>query len=512
MLWYEGLEIHGKVWCIQAQERVLFNDLFPAETEYGLSRMAERRGYKKDDAVENYISKHKLWTTEVIPGKKQIAKNKEFYKVPLAIIQPYAEMDAKLARTIACDQMGQLSQIEVLPGQPSPFLVSSNEQRLTKTLLKMERYGVKLNVSNTQDAFRNEVVEIESATRAFEEATGIKFIDGRNTLVEAFTKLGENYPTTAKGNPSFTEEVLEGMSTPVASMVNKIRKHTKRANTYYSSYLHYQKDGVIHTNFRQGGAETGRMSASNPNVHNVPKEDDPEDQTVLFPVRGCFIPRDGMCFVAIDYASQEYKVMLDYAGQLDLIQSVNDGLDLHQTIATMVGITRKRAKTLSFAILYGAGIEKLALMLGVSYSEAASMREKYFAKLPMVKKLIANVTFSGKNRGFIWNHFGRKLNLKSYDFAYALPNHLIQGSSADSCKFAMNKLDDFLMDKKSKMLLQIHDEILFEMPREEFHLIQEFKKIMESVYVPRNGLPLTVEVAHSWKSWAHRDMQKGLPS
>lgn len=513
MLWYEGLEIHGKVWCIQAQERVLFNDLFPAESEYGLARMAERRGLKKDDAVEDYITKHKLWTTEVIPGKKQVAKNKEFYRVPLNIIQPYAEMDAKLARVICLDQMKAFSEIQVLPGQPSPMIVSENEQRLTKTLLKVERYGIRLNVPFTQDAFRNETVEIERATKEFEEATGIKFNDGRVCLVEAFTKLGEAYPTTAKGNPSFTEDVLEGMSTPVASMVNRIRKHTKRANTYYSSYLFFQQDGFIHANYRQAGTDTGRLSCHKPNMQNCPKENDDEDKDVLFPVRGCFIPRSpDHCFVSLDFDQMEYRLLVDYAGEMGMVDAINSGVDVHTATAELVGnITRKQAKTLNFLLLYGGGVEKLAAALGISFSEASSLREKYFSKLPKVQQLIKNIMFSGKNRGYIWNHFGRRLNLKSWEFAYALPNHLIQGTGGETNKHSLNLVQDLLSGTKSGIVANIHDEILIDMHKDDFHLIDDVKTIMESVYIPRNGLRLTVGCDHSWKSWAYRDFTKGKP-
>jgi len=507
-----GVPFESKVHCIQAVERVLYNNLFPAEAEYGLRRMAERRGMAKDDSVGAYIAENKLFTTEIVPGKKQAHKLKRFYDVPFDIMLTYGLMDARLALDIGLDQTQALSEITLLPGQPDQYIIVNNEILLTKSLLQMEAHGIRLNVEYTKAALANEEAIVARHKKDFEKATGLTFIDGRSCLVEAFSKLGEKIPKTALGNASFNEAALEGMTTPVAQMVNTIRKHTKRANTYYSSYLHYADiNADIHVNFRQMGTETGRLSCWQPNMQNCPKEDNKEDHDVAYPVRGCFIPRDEHCFVAIDYSAQEYRLMLDYSGEKDLIDRVNQGLDLHQSIADMVGVTRKQAKTLSFAILYGAGISKLAVMLGIGEHEASLLREKYFSRLPKVMDFINTVTIVGERRGFIWNWAGRKLGLTSSEFAYILPNHLIQGGAADTAKMAMNKIHVFLHEKKSKMLLQIHDELLFEIHKEEFHLIEPIKQIMESIYPPKNGLPLTVDVSHSWKSWAYRDMLKGLP-
>lgn len=514
MLSYEGVEIESDVWCIQAMERVLVNNLHPPETQYGLASMAARRGLKKDDAVEEWITKHKAWDTEVIPGKKQTAKLKRFYDVPFDIISTYAMIDARLARLIAIDQYQgfQKMGLEKHPNQPCPFVVVHNEQKVTKTLHTMERRGIKLDVPYTKAALEHELTLVGAAKERFKEAVGIEFVDGRTCLVEAFNKLGEPFPMTAKGNPSFTEDVLESMTTPVASMVNEIRKHTKRANTYYSSFLFFKdSQDLIHANYRQGGTETGRFSCINPNLQNVPKEDD--DTEAKYPVRGCFKPRsEDYCFVSMDYNSQEYRVMLDYAGQMDMIEAVNSGLDVHTATAHLVGgITRKQAKTVNFASLYGSGTEKLAMMLGISMNEAHAIRTKYFSRLPKVKELISNVIFSGRTRGYIWNYFGRRLNLVAYEYGYILPNHLIQGSCADIIRVAMNEIHTLLKGKRSGMVASIHDEILFEVHKDELDLIPKFKEIMENVYKPKNGLNLTVGIDHSWKSWAYRDKIEGLP-
>jgi DNA polymerase-1 len=203
----------------------------------------------------------------------------------------------------------------------------------------------------------------------------------------------------------------------------------------------------------------------------------------------------------------EYRVMLDYAGEKDMIDAVNSGVDLHQATADLVGVTRKQAKTLNFAILYGSGAEKLGHMLGISMTEASNMRAKYFAKLPKVQQLVKNIIFSGQNRGFIWNKYGRRLGLNDYEMAYILPNHLIQGSCADIAKIGMNSVDELIRGTDTKLLANIHDELLLEVPESDLYLIPKIKEAMESVYIPKNGLGLTVGVDYSRKSWAYRDKQ-----
>jgi DNA polymerase-1 len=326
-----------------------------------------------------------------------------------------------------------------------------------------------------------------------------------------FDAAGEKYPLTDKGNPSFAAEVLEGMESPVASIINQIRHHEKRAGTYYSSFLHYaDRSNVIHQDMRQAGTETGRFSYRDPNLQNVPKEDEEEDQATPFHVRESFIPRPGHFYYSIDYKQMEYRMMLDYAGEMKLIAAVMDGMDVHQATAELVGILRKHAKTLNFAILYGAGVDKIAKMLGMSKKEALELKMLYFEKLPRVHQFMRRVTKQGESRGFIFNWMGRRCHIAQRDWAYILPNHLIQGGCADVVKAAMNRIDDYLETFQTKMLLQVHDELLLETPFNESELALPIKMIMERIYEPQNGMILEASVEHSLKSWGFRHKQKGF--
>src|SRR5690606_20649050 len=123
--------------------------------------------------------------------------------------------------------------------------------------------------------------------------------------------------------------------------------------TYYSSFLHYADErNILRPSLNQGGTTTGRFSSNNPNMQNCPKEDEEGDKEKPFLIRSCFIPRPDHYYVPIDFDQQEYRLMLDYAGERQLIDMVLSGMDVHNATAEMLGSTRKRAKTLNFAIIY----------------------------------------------------------------------------------------------------------------------------------------------------------------
>jgi DNA polymerase-1 len=377
----------------------------------------------------------------------------------------------------------------------------------------MEWVGIKINRAYVTEAQAFEQREVDRYKREFYDISGGRsFIDSNKALDEAFRACGyDEIPVTEKGNPSFTDAALEGLGGKLAECVRCIRHHEKRIGTYYSSFLHYAgADDVIHPNMKQGGTETGRFSYSEPNLQNVPKEEHAEDGHPSI-VRRSFVPRDGKCFVMIDYKQQEYRLMLDYAGETQLIAEVNAGADVHQAMADMVGITRQQAKTLNFAVLYGASSAKIAGMLKIGNAEATHLLNLYYSKLPRVKAFKNAVIKRGEMRGYIINWAGRRCHIDRRDWAYVLPNHLIQGGGADVIKFAMVKIAALLEGTKSAMTLQIHDELLIAMDPDDFHLIPKVQQIMESVYPAQNGIVLATSVSHSFKSWGAPDVVEGLP-
>jgi DNA polymerase-1 len=507
MLAKEGLTIRGRVHCDYAVERVLKNN-YIGDSAYRLEGMALRRGHQKDDKVIEYVQKNKLYTIARMPGKKKQVKLMHFDRVPHEIIMPYGCKDATLHRVVGLDQLRQVEELDKNSNYPPISRVVENEIRLTRTCFKMEQRGILIDRERTQKALAYELGEVARLQGEFRLATGREYQDSNKLFTEVFDAIGEKYPTTDKGNPSFAADILEEMASPIAGIINRVRYHEKRAGTYYSSFLHYaDRQGVIHPDMRQAGTETGRFSYRDPNLQNVPKEDEEEDQALPYHVRECFIPRPGHFFYAIDYQQMEYRLMLDLAGEKKLIDDVMAGADVHQATADLVGLTRKLAKNLNFAILYGAGVQKMAKMMGKTVKEAKELRFDYFAKLPKVHRFISQVVKSGESRGWIFNWLGRRSHIMDTRWAYVLPNHLIQGGCADVVKVAMNRLDDLGMP----MLLQVHDELLFEFPLGQEDRVHQIVEVMENVYPAQNGMKLTTSIEHAYKSWGYRDKIKGIP-
>jgi len=542
----EGIQVRAKVHCTEALGRIQQNNLF----NYKLESLARAIGLSKSDSVSDYIDKHGLFTS-ALDSKGKKVKEKHFDRVPLEVIWPYGEQDGIITRALAIHQLDKIEEDGwgAPEDRPKPMAVALNEMELTKVCFEMEKVGVKIDRAYCARALAHEKKIALETMADFTRLTGAPFVDSAKCLAPAFTALGEKYPTTEKGNPSFTDEVLEGFTTPVARLVQKYRSHSKNANTYYLNFLKYADgNSVIHANMRQGGTETGRFSYSEPNLQNLPKVASLKEN---FVIRRAFIPRAGYCFAMIDCDQVEYRMMLDYAGQQDVIDEIiHGGLDVHAATALMMGVERDQAKTLNFMLLYGGGVAKLCMALFkptldeqtlkllvkrhlwkkpllkkdrevtdaidaetlklnlAELHKALALQELYFKKLPNVKHFTRGVIDVAKHRGLIRNWAGRVCRIADPRFAYIAPNHLIQGGCADVIKIAMVRLAKFLQGKLSRMLIQIHDEILFEIHETELDILPELKRIIEGVYTFKR-LPLTCSISHSWVSWA--DKEKGAP-
>lgn len=504
-LFREGIEVRGDCIDVLVLARLIHNDHF----EYSLAACAEREGLKKDDAVEDYISKEGLWEWEIIPGKKQRGKNKFFNKVPPDIIVPYGKKDAAITYSLGKVYLARLSLLSVQTPKHLPNInaVLRNEIELTKVCFEMEKVGVQIDRGYCEEQANKETEKCREARERFREICGKAFVDSNKALSEIFASYGVTGLKTEKGNPSFTESSLQAIikaphetAKQIARCVLIHRESYKKAATYYQSFLYYS-DGasVLHANIKQAGTTTGRFSYSNPNLQNIPKE---EDEGGASEIRKAFVPREGFCFVEFDYKAMEYRLMAEYAAEKELTERINKGEDVHEATAQMMGVKRNFAKTLNFMLLYGGGSQKLADSLGMNLQDAVELKARYFSALPKVKDFIWEVTRVTKERGFVFNWLGRRCHFPNKDFAYKGPNALIQGGCADIVKVAMVELKkrfDYLFTK-SRMLVQVHDSILFEIHSSEFYVIPHIKEILEDVF-PAKHLKMEVSCAHSWKSW-----------
>jgi DNA polymerase-1 len=523
------------IWCTLAQGRVDNNDLL----NYSLDTLAKRIGHQKDDAVKKYCDENKLFEKVTLPGKKTSKKDYHFELVPPSIIVPYGCRDARITYDLGRHQRKSIQkQSEQMRPDVSILNVAANEAALTTVLYKTERKGIRLDLDYVGRFLPECEKRMEKARETFEEITGLEFKDSPKVFSEAFDKIGESYPLTDRGNPSFAKAALDQMSSPAAKAIKDYRKAKSHSNYLQSFLYHADKEGVIHGNAKQGGTFSGRMSYEDPPLQCVEKGEDIVDQE--FTMRRCFIPFEGGVFAALDFDQMEYRLMLDYAGEMGVIEQVKAGVDVHTATAEMMGVSRKEAKTLNFMLLYGGGTGKLCTALHKprlaefqvkevytrylfkeespeSISEylqvpledvlhdieelqkAETDRKNYFKALPNVQKFIAGVKQTAKSRGFIFNWFGRKLRFNKYTY-YKAPNGLIQGGCADIVKCAMLEADALLDVTSSDMLLNVHDEILFNIDRSELNKVPLLQEIMQTQYKPR-FLDLTVGADIGEKNW-----------
>jgi DNA polymerase I-like protein with 3'-5' exonuclease and polymerase domains len=506
----EGVYVAGGVHCTQMCERFIYNQYM----SYSLDACLKRRGRAKDDAVENYIREHKLWDWQTKVGKKTRTKKKYYHKVPFSIMYKYGIIDSREVRLLGKEQR------QSLKGER----YYETDLKLQKVAYNMEEVGMKVRRKYAQSGYDYEIQKSEECVKELEQVSGRTYRNGPKWLRETFDEFGVKYDVNPKtNNPVFDKAALGKIDHPIAKLIVTARRHEKYAGTYYATYAAHE---TIHAFIKPFGTDTGRLSYAEPNLQNVPKEAK-LGAGVPYQVRGCFEPRKDYCFVMIDYDQQEFRMLLDYAGEHALIRKINDhGEDVHQVTADELGIERDPAKTLNFSLLYGVGEGKLAESLGlptymdydrqgnpiVKSREGRDIKRLYFSKLPNVERLINRIKNTAESRKYIRTWAGRMLHFPHKSMSYKAPNHLIQGGCADIAREAMVEVStNQLAGLRSRLLLQVHDELLFEVHKSELDIVPSLVNAMENVYIPFNGMRLTCGVDHSWVSWGKRYVEEGIP-
>lgn len=535
----EGIRFHNcDIHDTEVVARLIRND----HLKYNLEELGQREfGLGKDEAVMEWLKKNKKFTSQEIPGKDTIYKAYHFDQAPYEMITKYGCRDTRLTYDLG---KKQLEYFETL-GDDKLWGVYEMEKRNTRACYNIEKVGVQLDREYCEAAIKFESERIQKAEESFKTRTGLDIVDSGKCLGPVFEQLGFPPGRTESDEHEITDSFLDTVTDPLGKVVQEYRDARKRANTYFKSYLYYaDAKGAIHADMRQAGTKTGRFSYRDPNLQNIPKEEDEDEggDNSPFPVRRAFIPRPGYFLLSVDYNQMEFRMMLDEAGQRDLIDKINNGHDPHTATAELTGLLRRGAKILNFGLLYGMGLIKLAFsmlknltieqkkalleyerlqavqLLGTMGNEIKAVADpivmqmkqfkgQYFSALPMVQNFILQCSGAVKERsgrdpgnGWLKTWFGRRGYFNDVKFAYKAANFKIQGGCADVVKIAMNRLDDFLEDKASRMLIQIHDELLFEIAFEEVDLIDPIIKIMENVY-PFRFIQLTCSMGYSLKSF-----------
>lgn len=495
-------DIKARLVDAQVLARLYKNDAL----SLSLDEVASWFGHKKDPAVMGFIKANKCYKLDHSGEKVP-----DFTMVPAPLLNAYAAKDARLHYNLVDALNAKLMDLNnyliTLAGDKNIKTLISLESEVTKVLLGMEAEGVLLDETYTEAARSFETSRAREFEHKYTQITGTDFVDSAKALTGVFAKypdILERIPLTEKGNRSFTDEVLAGIEHPIAECVRGFREAHKKAGTYYENFKALRGfDGRIHTNFRQPGTQTGRLSCSNPNLQNVPKEDDSE-----YKARACFVVPPGYKWLSIDYQAQEFRLLLDHAEELGVIQEVLAGKDVHQATADLVGCSRREAKTINFGLLYGMGSDKLAGALGISRFEADNIKRKYFRELPKICSFIEAIVKKAES-GKVSNWVGRVYNFNR-DYSYKAVNYVIQGGCSDIMRVALVRLQRYVNDNAldSKIVLSVHDEVCFYLKDGEETHIPKFQAIMTGAYQHRY-LPLVTEASISATGWGHTEKWHG---
>lgn len=491
----EGIRLNGLIYDVLLMARIQYN----RHMSYSLDSCLKRIGFEKNDKVSLWIKDNKAYTSYHVPGKKTKEKDLHFDRVPLDIMFEYGCQDVEMTLKLYEHQIAYFRQPE---NTDQLRLVESNIE-LTKTVFDMESRGICIDVKYCEEMLSICTGKTAALIKEIEEIAGYPYIAGPIWLTKALTEQGINIGLTEKGNAELDSSALDAMDNALASLISLLRE-TEKEQGFYATLLRYNNGGIIHTNYRLNGTDTLRFSSSDPNLQNIPACKKGEVNTV----RHAFKPRPGFKFASIDYSAMEFRLCVDFAGEHWMIDAIKKGLDPHQLVADNMGAERKAAKTLQFLTMYGGGAQKLADTLGCDLVKAKQLKADYFKALPAVSRLHKTVQDTAISRGYLRSVYGMRYFLNDPNYAYKILNHLIQGTGALIIREAMNKIAYILEGTKSKLIAQIHDELLFEIHESELDLIPEIKRIMETEWKPINGMNMECDVALSDTSWNENTFYK----
>ena len=434
-----------------------------------------------------------------------------------------SEEDDGKGALLACAatlQLGRLLEAE-LDRQGLSDVYLKIEEPLIRVLAKMEKDGVKMDLDSLRSfaaGLREEVQQREEKIRAMAGNPNLNISSPKQIAALLYDEL-QLLQRKKKGNDSTDEETLLSIEDrhPIVREILEFRAAKKLLSTYIEPFPGYisRSDGKIHTCFNQALTATGRLSSSNPNLQNIPIRSERGKE-----IRKAFVPsREGGVIMSADYSQIELRIMAHLSQDRHLIEAFNSGLDVHKaTAAKIFGIDssevsaeqRRIAKTANFGIMYGISAFGLSQRLSCSRAEAKQIIDDYFESFPAIRSFIEDTLTAARENGYVETIFGRRRFVPDVNSrngtvrALAERNAVnapIQGTSADIIKMAMAGVDRRLSEAglKSRMVLQIHDELLFDALEEEIDTLKAIV-VEEMENVVRLSVPLTVECDYG-KNW-----------
>ena len=497
--WF-GITLQGPIF-----DTMIAHYLIEPELRHNMNYLAETYLKYQPVKIETLIGKK---------GKNQLTMR----DVPVEQVVDYAAEDADITL--------QLKEILApkLNEEGLQKLYTEIEAPLVRVLTDMEVEGVNVDASYLS-AYSKELTEriLEVEATIYEKA-GVKFNIGSPKQVGEvlFEILKIPYPwrKTKTGQYSTNEEKLNDLAAdnPIVNDILTYRGLTKLKSTYVDALpkLINPRSGRIHSSFNQALAATGRLSSNNPNLQNIPIRT-PEGAKV----REAFVPRDeNHVLLAADYSQIELRLIAEISGDDAMLEAFQAGQDIHRATAARVfevpyeEVTKEqryRAKTVNFSITYGAGATNLSKQLEIKRAEAKELIEAYFKQYKGLKQYMEEVVEEARKNGYVTTLMGRRRYLRDIDSRNgALRSHSernaintpIQGTAADMIKIAMINVHKALRAKglKTRMILQVHDELVFDVPKNELETVKPLIEEHMKNTIPGLKVPILVEqgVGKNW--------------
>jgi DNA polymerase-1 len=439
---------------------------------------------------------------------------KNFAEVAVAEATRYSGEDADITLRLAHRLFPRVRE----EGMESLF--AAVEVPLAAVLARMELAGIRIDrelLAALSSEFGQHRRELEAEIYALAgEEFNLSSPQQLQTIL--FDKLGLPRGKKTKTGSSTDSSVLEALAEkfPLPAKILAYRAFTKLQNTYVDALpkLIHPKTGRIHTSFNQTATATGRLSSSNPNLQNIPVRSEEGRR-----IRTAFVPEPGHVLLSADYSQIELRLLAHLSQDPVLLESFRRGQDVHaRTAAELFEVPveavsadqRRQAKTINFGIIYGMGAQRLARSLDIPFKTAQAYITQYFARYHGIKDYMDGVLTAARKRGYVTTLQGRRryvpdLQSKNTQLAAAAErmaiNTPIQGTAADLIKMAMVAIDRRLMQERlrTRMLLQVHDELLFEVPEKEIRRVKKLvQEIMEGVMSLRAPLQVDLGTGANW--------------
>jgi DNA polymerase-1 len=492
-----GIEVQG-----YAHDTMLQSYVLEVHKPHGLSSLAERHLGRSGISYEDLCGK----------GAHQI---------------PFAQVDVPKAAEYSCEDSDQTLDVHrvlwpQIEADAKLKFIYELEIASSEVLYRIERNGVRIDAPTLAKQSHELGQRIFALEQEAYEIAGQPFnLSSPKQLGEIFfDKLGlPVIKKTATGARSTDEEVLEKLAEdyPLPAKILEHRSLIKLKGTYTDKLAQMAdpRTGRVHTHYAQAVAVTGRLSSNDPNLQNIPIRT-PEGRKV----REAFVAAPGHVIASADYSQIELRIMAHLSDDAALLRAFHEGQDVHRaTAAEVFGITpaevsneqRRYAKTINFGLIYGMGTFGLAKSLGIDNTAAKTYIDRYFARFAGVKQYMDDTRALAKQRGYVETVFGRKLVLPDIQNAKGAKlsalerqaiNAPMQGTAADLIKLAMVAVQKALDDqgKGTKMIMQVHDELVFEVPEAEVDWLRgEIPRLMAGVAQLKVPLLAEVGVGPNWE-------------